>query len=411
MLAVLLVVPSLLLAAPQDAVLHAGGIPPPDFRLEQAAGAEEIAIPFQSVNHHLLLPVMVNGAGPFQIILDTGMPMEDLILYDSERVKDLNLAYLDAQMKVAGAGGDGKGMSARIAQGVALGIGELKILDERATVLSTPPGFAGYHDGVIGAALFRHFVVSIDNDRRVVTLRRPETFRPPEGARLVPLTIEQNRVYVDATVRVESGEAVPVSLVVDLGASHAVSLNLSKEGRLRVPGRVIATGIGRGVSGEILGRVGRIRAFEIGGWTLGEVVATFPDKEYQSPHGVDSRDGNLGNGALSRFNVTIDYAGRRMFLEPARSFSEPFEWDMSGFQAESAADGAVRVSRVLPGSPAAQADIQEGDRVVKIGGKEVTETTFFRLRERLKKDGETVVVELQRDDKPKTVSLKLRRLI
>jgi hypothetical protein len=340
------------------------------------------------------------------------MPMEDVILYDSERVRALNLSYLDdAQLKVSGAGGDGEGMAARLAPGVTLGLGDLRILDERATVLSVPPAFSGYHEGVIGAALFRHFTVCIDNDRHVITLRKPEDFRPPEGAKPVPLILEQGRAFVDASVRVGSGDRVPARLVVDLGASHAVSLNGSEEGRIRLPGRSITTGIGRGVSGEILGRVGRIRAFEIGGWTLSHVVATFPDKEFQSPRGMDSRDGNLGNGVLSRFNVTIDYAGKRMFLEPARSFSDPFEWDMSGIQGEPTGEGAIRVRRVLAGSPAAKADIQEGDLLVKIDGEEVNDSTFFSLRERLKKDGETVVVELRREDKPIVASLKLRRLV
>lgn len=411
-LAVLLVVLSLLLGSPHDAALHPGGASSPGLRFEPVVDAEGISIPFQSINHHIILSMTVNGGGPFQIILDTGMPTEDVMLYDSERVKVLNLSYLDnAQVRISGAGGKGKGISARIAPGITLGIGGLRILGERATVLTMPPGFAGYHEGVIGAALFRHFAVSIDNDRGILTLRKPEAYRPPEGAKSVPLIFEHGRAFVDANVRIGSDGAVPARLVVDLGASHPVSLNESKQGGIRVPGHSIASGIGRGVSGEILGRVGRIRGLEIGGWTLSEVIATFPDKEFHSPHGMDSRDGNLGNGVLSRFNVTFDYEGNRMILEPARGFSEPFEWDMSGIQAEPTAGGAIRVRRVLAGSPAAKADIQEGDRIVKIGEKEVNEATFFSLKERLKQNGETVVVELERDDKPIVASLKLRRLV
>ena len=410
-LAVLLVIPSLLLGSPHDAS-HPDGVSPPSLRFEPAADTEGISIPFQSINHHIILSVRVNGEGPFQIILDTGMPIEDLILYDSDRVKALNLPYLDdTQAQVSGAGGKGKGMSARIAGGVTLGIGGLQILEERAMVVSMPPGFAGYHDGVIGAALFRHFAVSIDNDRGTLTLREPEGYRPPEGAKSLPLIFEHGRAFVDANVRIGSGGWVPARLIVDLGASHPVSLNESKEGGIRVPAHSIETGIGRGVSGEIMGRVGRIRALEIGGWTLSDVIATFPDKEFHSPRGMDSRDGNLGNGVLGRFNVTLDYEGKRMILEPARGFSEPFEWDMSGIQAEPTSEGTIRILRVLAGSPAAKMDIREGDRIVKIGGEEVNESTFFSLKERLKKNGETVVLELERDEKPIVAPLKLRRLV
>jgi hypothetical protein len=411
-LAVPLFALSLLLGSPHDGALHPGGASSSSLKFEPVLDTEELSLPFQTINHHVILSVRVNGEGPFQIILDTGMPMDGLILYDSERVKALSLSYLDsAQVRVSGAGGEGKGMSARIAEDITLEIGGLRILEERATVVGLPPGFAGYHEGIIGGALFRHFAVSIDNDRGILTLRKAENYRPPEGAKSVPLVFEQGRAFVDANVRIGSGESVPARLIVDLGASHAVSLNESKKSGIRIPGHSIEAGIGRGVSGEILGRVGRIRGLEIGGWTLSEVIATFPDKEFHSPRGMDSRDGNLGNGALGRFNVTLDYQGKRMILEPARGFSEPFEWDMSGIQAEPTAQGAIRVRRVLSGSPAAKADIQAGDRIVKIGGEEVNEATFFSLRERLKKNGETVVVELERDDTPIVASLKLRRLV
>jgi len=411
-LVLLLIVPSVLLAGVQDAALHPGGVSSPALRFEPVVDANGISIPFQTVNRHLILSVTVNGEGPFPIILDTGMPMEGLILYDSERVKALNLSYLDnTQARVSGAGGEGKGRSARIAPGIIVGIGGLRIYEEQATVVTMPPEFAGYHVGIIGAALFRHFAVSIDNDHGMLTLRQPEAYRPPEGAKSVPLIFEHGRPFVDANVRIGSGGWVPARLVVDLGASHVVSLNESKERGIRVPSHSIVAGIGRGVSGEIMGRVGRIGALEIGGLTLTDVIATFPDKEFHSPHGMDSRDGNLGNGALGRFNVTLDYEGQRMVLEPARGFSEAFEWDMSGIQAEPTAEGTIRVRRVLAGSPAAKADIREGDRIVSLGGQAVNETTFFSLKERLKQNAETVVLELERDDRTIVASLKLRRLV
>jgi hypothetical protein len=264
---------------------------------------------------------------------------------------------------------------------------------------------------MIGAALFRHFAVSIDNDRSLLTLRRPEAYRPPEGAAVVPVTLDGGMPFIEARVRIGPGDPVPVHLVVDLGASHAVSLNEGKEGGIVAPARSLATTIGRGVSGEVTGRVGRIRSLEIGGLALAGVVATFPDETHHSPRGMDSRDGNLGNGALGRFNVTFNLAGKQMVLEPSRRFAEPFEWDMSGIQAEPTGKGTVLVRRVLEGSPAATAGIRVDDRIVRIAGEEVTERSYFSLRDRLKKAGETVSLELRRGGKTVKASVTLRRLV
>jgi hypothetical protein len=407
----LLLVPALLMA--QQESHHPGG-PPVSLsspRFELPPGTEEVSIPFRLVNQHIVLPVMVNGQGPFQLTLDTGMPAQEIGLHDSGKLEPLHLAYRDdVRMKVGGAGGKGKAQPARVATGVSCEMGGLKLLDAGAIILPPIPGFAAYSDGVIGAVLFRHFTVTVDNDRGVVTLRRPESYQPPDDATVLPLKEDHPAPLIEAKVRIGEGETVPVSLVVDLGATHAVSLNENDRG-IAAPASSLAARIGRGLSGPLTGKVGRIRALELGNLTLKDVVATFPDKEYQSPRGMDSRDGNLGNGALNRFNVTFDYAGGRMVLQPAKRFNEPFEWDMSGMQAEPDPEGSVKVITVLAGSPAAEAGIKKNDVVARIGGVKVDAGSYYELREKLRKNGDTVAVELQRGGKPIEVSLKLRRLI
>src|SRR5215471_1295038 len=345
----------------------------PGSTFELPAGKTQISLPFQLVNNHVILPIKVNGAGPFQVILDTGMPVEGLLLYSSDKVEALHLAYLDSvEARVGGVGGKGEDRAARIAAEVALEVGDLKIANARATVLTPEPGFAVYHDGIIGASLFNHFAVSLDYDRSLLTLSTPEAYRPPEGATSLPLTLEHGRAYVPAAIGI-GGEAIPVSLVLDLGASHVVSLNEKPESHLVAPKGSITASIGRGMSGIVMGQVARIRFLKLASLELPSVVATFPEKAHASVHGVDFHDGNLGDGALRRFNLTVDYSGGRLILQPNKSFSEPFEWDMTGFQAEPTGDGSVRVSRVLPGSPAAQAGIQEADRLLRIAGEQVTE--------------------------------------
>jgi S1-C subfamily serine protease len=80
-------------------------------------------------------------------------------------------------------------------------------------------------------------------------------------------------------------------------------------------------------------------------------------------------------------------------------------------QAQPTGKGTVRVSGVLDGSPAQAAGVREGDTVVRIAGEEVTEASYFKLKDRLKKDGETVTIELRRGDKPVVATVKLRRLV
>lgn len=381
-------------------------------RIEMPAGADEITVPFRLFNHHIVLPVTVNGSRPLQIVLDTGMPTEGLLLHDTDKTKSMNLAFAEnPHVKVGGVGGKGKPMAVRMAEGLAVRIGDLSLSDMQVTLLPPMPGLASYSDGIIGAALFRHFAVTVDNDRDVLILRRPESYQPPDKATILSLVEVTPTPIIEAKVRMDRPEPFRVRLAVDLGATHAISLNESGATGIAAPPRSIATRTGRGISGPVTGRVGRIRALELGELVLENVVATFPDKEFLKQPGIRMADGNLGNGALDRFNVTVDYAGKRLVLEPARRFKEPFEWDMSGIVADVGADGSVRVREVLSDSPAAKADVRKSDVIVSIAGEPVVGASYFDLRDKLQKDGETVPLELRRGKKTIKVSLDLRRLV
>ena len=126
---------------------------------------------------------------------------------------------------------------------------------------------------------------------------------------------------------------------------------------------------------------------------------------------MDSRDGNLGNGVLGRFNVTFDYAGKRMVLVPSRRFTEPVEWNMSGIQADPTEEGLMEVRQVLASSPASEAHVRAGDRAVKIDGESVSEANYYPPWERMKDEGRTVILSLRRGEKLLEVSLKLRLLV
>jgi len=212
-------------------------------------------------------------------------------------------------------------------------------------------------------------------------------------------------------VTTDEGRVVPLNVVVDLGASHGISLNIGPGDEFEVPARAVRTLIGRGVSGEVHGQVGRIRGLDLGGVFLADVVATFPDGEHQHPRGIDSRNGNLGDGVLSHFNVTFDYAHKRMLLVPNDRFADPFEWDMSGMRMQPGKDAALRIESILEGSPASKAGLAVDDVVTHVNGRKVTAADLFALREQMKQAGKVLEITATRAGKPIVVRLKLERMV
>jgi C-terminal processing protease CtpA/Prc len=113
--------------------------------------------------------------------------------------------------------------------------------------------------------------------------------------------------------------------------------------------------------------------------------------------------GIVGSEILRRFTATFDYPEARMLLEPNAHFGEPFDFDMSGLYL--AGDERIEVLRVVDDSPAAEAGIREGDRVL-------TDRPLEELRRALRSEpGVEHVLELERDGRRFAAAFRLRRLI
>jgi hypothetical protein len=380
----------------------------PTFEVDTKDGF--VSIPFELDSNHLIFPIRIKGT-TFRVILDTGMPMSGLMLYDTDAVEKLDLRYGDDVVRIGGAGSNGRHIEARMAHGVDVEIGGIQMNDATAIVMPPLPHFHGSHDGVIGYGLFNRFVVRIDNDRGVVEFHDPDSFSAPDSSTVVPLEIRGSFPFIDIAITTDDGKKVPLKVVVDLGAGHALSLNVDDDSAFSVPNDSIRTVIGKGIGGPVDGQVGRIRRLDLAGENLTELVATFPDSHYQHPGGMDAHDGNLGNGVLRHFNVTFDYSRKRMVLERNERFDKPFEWDMSGMRLAPAGHTGLRIEELVEDSPAARAGLEVNDVVSHVNGKAVSRDDVQSLRRMMKQEGAVVRISVTRDGEPLEVELKLRRLI
>jgi predicted aspartyl protease len=376
-----------------------------------ASGASEVTVPFELANNHLIIPVSVNGSETFRVILDTGMPTGGIFLYGTERVQELGMAYGDMRVQVGGVGGNGKTRTAQIAQGLTLRVGGLEMRQRNAIVSDPVDHFTPYHDGIIGAVLFENFIVHIDYDSMRLRIREPKGFVPPQGASEIPLAIRGRMPYVKGTVSVNQGQPIPVEMVLDLGASHAISLNQDSADGLVPPPGALETVIGRGLIGSVTGQVTRIDSLQLGDQELRNVLATFPDNRYLPTISQGSRNGNLGNGTMKRFHVTFDYGKERLFLQPNDSFKEPFEYDMSGIRLREDRHRPFWIEELLPRSPGLDAGLQVDDILVDVNGRAAEEMGLEEIKELFKREGEEVDLVFQRGNERITVKIKLRRLV
>lgn len=86
--------------------------------------------------------------------------------------------------------------------------------------------------------------------------------------------------------------------------------------------------------------------------------------------GIGGVDGVLGMDVLSRFALTLDYAGRRAFLERSSDYDRFRRGSgTTGLAPMRGPSGGWFVGFVLPGSPADEAGLRYGDRLLRVGGR------------------------------------------
>ena len=284
-----------------------------------------VEIPFEDQGNHIVIDVSINGSSPVKAIVDTGA--QGAVLQDSSIAEAMKLRP-SREIEIRGVGGGGAGSKAYVVDNVTFKIGELEVSGDELVVRPAMKGpSAGFgHAMVIGRSLFESCVVEIDWEQQKLRFYDPKSYRYEGKGTVLPLTFDQGgRPYTSASALILGNKSVALKLVVDTGGVHTLSLETGTDPGIKAPEGAQKTLLGRGGSGDIMGYVGKIKSFTLGGYTLNDVVTIFPDDALGMSKGSFGRQGNVGSGLLRRFKVIFDYAHKRMMLEPNRFLNDPFE--------------------------------------------------------------------------------------
>lgn len=338
---------------------------------------------FKMIKNLMIIPLTINGKGPFNFVLDTGVGLlliSDPKLIDSVAIKNLR------SINIVGFG-DGEALSAYVTPSIEVGFGSTSAQNLSAAILKRDvfdlSNYVGMPiHGLIGYEFFSSFIVRINFVLNTLTIYRPETaYIPRKGTRLA-LSIEERKPYVMADIVLKSGEKIAAKFIIDTGAGHPVSLETNGGVPFEIPEVNIAGNLGIGLTGPISGYVGRISSLKLGKYTLNNVIAAFPNYEDVAAKIVSvSRNGNMGIAVLKRFDVVFDYSRSAMFIKPATLLKEPFEHDMAGMELTSAGDNYNRliVTRVEYGSAASESGIQRDDEILAINFKPVSDMSISEI--------------------------------
>ncbi len=389
--------------------VHAQAVP-----LHEIGG--KVSFNFESLNDFILIDVKFKGVLPLRFIFDTGS--EHTILLKKEYSDLLGVKY---HRRIPLMGSDmSQEIYGYIARNLELTIENRAVAKTDILILEEDylqiEEFTGIQiDGILGANIFRHFVVNINNKKELITFELPNRFKPPRSFDVVPIKIHKNKPYINAIARLPA-DSVDLRLLLDTGAGLPVLLYTNTHEDLELPDKTIVGNLGMGLGGNLEGYVGRLESFEFGGFEYPNMITSFQDLA------IDSvllrmrlpRNGLLGNSILRRFNYYIDYQREKLYIKPLRRHKKKFNFDKSGLII--AATGRhlrdFIIQRVLPGSPAEEAGLLPGDVIKKLRKLPATFYSLAAINSMLSgKEGKKISIVVARGDQRIKKKIKLRVLI
>ncbi len=377
------------------------------------AGKKRVTIPFRLVRDLVVIRLNINGKGPYNFVLDTGVGL--MLITDPKLVDSINVA--DKRTVNIGGLGEGDDFEAYVTSALNVEISGLTSYDVAATILKTDHfGLSNYAgipiQGLLGYEFFTNLAVKINFADSTITVSRPKDMRRFTAGSKVPITIEDRKPYLQATVTYPNGAKANNKLVIDIGAGHPLLLeNAIKNHGL--PENFITSNLGVGLTGPISGLLSRVKELDVGRFKIKSVITSFPveppDVKPQVP-----RDGNMGMGILERFTIIFDYPDSVIYLKPGPKYDSPFEHDMSGLEYYRAGENYshVIISRVEPGSAADLIGLEKDDEIVSIDFKPVSALTLEQIDAIFESsNGRNLILEIFHDKKYDRVIMTLKRRI
>ena len=360
----------------------------------------------------VFVPVSVNGSTPQDFVLDTGA---NISIVNQRVAAGLGLVAGPAANARIGTGESAAQVSHQKHVELRIGDTALPATTVLVTSLSALESRIGHPiAGIIGADLFKRFVVSIDYAGDTISLSDSKTYLYAGSGAVLPMRIKGDRPYVSARITPIGASPIDAFLIVDSGDTSALEFHTPyvAKHQLRAATQTLLPHLSKGLAGDSRNWRGRAAALRLGVIGIDRPLATFAEATRGSEAESDY-DGQIGGEILRRFRVTFNYGDRTMILEPNAAFAEAFESDMSGLTLNRSAPEfkLLEVESVDMGSAADLAGLMAGDAIESIDSAGTSSMPLDLILRMFKQDGATYLLGIRRGADTVEFKLQLHRRI
>lgn len=413
---------------------------------------KKISIPFKFINNLIIIPIQVNGVS-LNFMVDTGV--EETILFSIDETNGVNFSKIE-KVRIRGFGSN-DAFDAYKTDNNKLEIKNYTdtshriylVLDQNINI-SSQVGVPV--NGIIGNKLFKNKCVKIDYiSKRIIIYNNEKQIKSAiKNYSSFPIELIYGKPYLNVNAFFNT-EKLPLNskLLIDTGNTDAFWFFKQKDEGIEIPKKHIDDFLGRGFSGDVFGKRGRIPSISIGNYNFKNPIAAFPDTIATSDiDKIEGRLGSIGSEVMRRFSTIYDYNNNVIYLKKNSNFKESFSFNMSGVEVQHQglqwitetyksntvvnnnlfdANGnklennlkyrfelkpIYVIANVRKDSPAAIAGLKKEDIIVTINNQNGYNFTLEKINELLKsEEGKSIEFEIDRKGKIMKFKFQLKKIL
>lgn len=257
--------------------------------------------PFKRDGQLMLVEASINKSAPALFVVDSGASHT---VFDPKFAEELGLKIQSAPPTTGTGTGDvAKSHSQPVVMtlnGVKVDLPEPWVIDLSKAPLPTSV------KGLVGAELFKTFVIRMDPGESTFTVFDSASYHHEGSAASIPLFIEGDKLFLEATLEVPAGQNVTHKLRIDTGSESSVNDQIVKQSA-----EVQSSTLGGGLGEEFKSYSGVFTSVKIGPYVV---------KHVWGPGGPRPA---IGMELLRRFVITFDAPHGKLYLEPTPALDEP----------------------------------------------------------------------------------------
>jgi len=377
--------------------------PPPNpqdaSQIRFAYGGNVAQIPAKFVNNLVFVPVTINQGEPSLFLLDSTAPTSSI---DPSRAAALGFtdasssgALHDVFLTLPGVGWVVPSLPLQSREGFSPLIGR-------------------HYQGTLGLDFLSRVVVTIDYSRHSVQIFAPDAYTPPDKKLIQPVRWTSGLPYVSCKFSVRGERTTTAPFLVDSAQAAGIVFRdryVSSHSRNFEHLKTIP-GLYGEESGEVPAAIGRLNSFAIEKFGSPSMIATFPHAPMEDESNP-SAAGLIGAAYLRRFVLIFDLPHQQIIFQPNINFVDRDDVGMTGISLLARGPNlkTFDVALVVPGSPAAQAGVQQGDVIAGINDEPAADLTLDQIQDLFGQIEMKYKVLIERKGQTLTVNFQTKRLI